>query len=292
MNAGRFGLLGLCLVLTIPVAAAGQSLEVEVADGRLTVAAEDVPVKSVVEAVAHEAGLTLEDSESLDGQVTVRFRGLPISEGLARILGDRSYMLVYGVTSSQAPGGGAPVPVRLRFFEPSVVEQPVTGPGAVLDGGRAALFETLEFHADPWDKQDTIEALAEAGDPAIAQRLGQAGLTDPDVDVRSAAVEALATLGGDSAVEMLEMALRDAESVIRYQAVVALEEIGGDAAVRGLRVALQDADADLRLIAVDVLGEAGGPAAFQLLEHAATDPDQDVRDSAEDWLAELRAESW
>jgi len=284
--------LGLCLVLLTPVAAVGQSLQVEVTDGRLTVTAEDASVASLIEAVAREAELTLEHSESLEGLVTVRFRELPISEGLTRILGDRSYMLVYGVKVSQGPGGGAPVPVRLRFFETSTSEKPATGKDVVLDAERAALFETLEFHGDPWDKQDTMETLADAGDPAVARRLGQAGLADPDVDVRSAAVEALAILGGDTAAEMLETALRDAEPVIRQQAVVALEEIGGEAAVRGLTVALQDADAGLRLAVVDALGEVGGPGVLQLLGHAATDPDQEVRDSAEDWLAELRAESW
>ena len=249
-------------------------------------------MKSLIEAVAREAELSLEGSESLDGLVTVRFRGLPISEGLARILGDRSYMLVYGVTPFTGSDGGVPVPVRLRFFEVSSVEKPAGGKGAVLDVERAALFEALEFHGDSWDKQDSIEALAEAGDPGVAGRLGRAGLADPDVEVRSAAVGALAILGGDVAAEILETALRDVESVVRQQAVVALSEIGGDVAARGLTVALQDWNADLRLRAVDAIGGVGGPTALQLLEHAATDPDQDVRESAEDWLAELRAESW
>ena len=286
----RVGVIaGLCLGFLTPVAAAAQLPEVEIADGRLTVTAHDAAVKSLIEEVAVEAGLTLEGAELLDGNVTVQFQGLAISDGLARILGDRSYMLVYAVPSHR---GGTPVPVRLRFFGASTAHARPTVEGALLGGEHAALFETLEYHGDPWDKQDTIEALAEAGDPAVARRLGKAALADADVEVRSAAVEALATLGGDGAVEMLEIALHDTESAVRRQAIGALEEIGGDTAVRGLTVALQDVDADLRLIAIDALGGIGGPRALQLLEHAATDPNPTVRDSAAEWLAELRAESW
>lgn len=289
---GQFGvMLGLSLALLIPVTAAAQPLDVEMADGRLSVSAEDASVRSLIEAVAVEAGLTLEDAELLEGQVTVQFRGLVISDGLARILGERSYMLVYSVSGHE---GGRPVPVRLRLFGTSTVPvsaRPVEG-SALLGGEHGALFEMLESHSDPWDKQDAMEALALAGDTAAARRLGGAALADPDVDVRSVAVDALANLGGSGAVEMLQIALRDTERAIRQQAVRALEEIGGDAAVQALKVALGDADADLRLEAVDAIGGLGGPGAFQALEHAATDPDSVVRGGAEDWLTELKGGGW
>ena len=282
--------LGLFLFITLPVAATAQPLQVHVADGRLTVAAHDASVKALVEAIAQETGLTLEEHESLNGQITVRFRRLPIEEGLAQILGDRSYMVVYAVESAPDGGGTTRVPARLRFFDRPVADAPLVDRGAVSEVEHAAFFETLETYSDPWDKQDTIDALVETGDPAVTRRLGRAALADPDVDVRSAAVEALAILGGPGAVEMLEIALHDREIVIREEAVDALEQIGGEAAVRGLTVALQDADTDLRLLAIDAVGALGGPAAILLLEYAATDPDASVRDSAEDWLSELSAE--
>ena len=264
-----------------------------VADGRLTVAAHGASVKALIEAIAQEAGLTLEDHESLNGQITVRFRCLPIADGLARILGDRGYMLLYAVESSPDGGGTTRVPVRLRFFDRPVADEPPAARDAASEEAeRAAHFETLESYSDPWDKQDTIDALVETGDPAVARRLGRAALADPDVDVRSAAVDALAILGGPAAVEMLEVALHDREIVIREEAVGALEEIGGEAAVRGLTVALQDADTDLRLLAIDAVGALGGSTAILLLEYAASDPDTSVRDTAEDWLTELRAEPW
>ena len=288
--------LGLFLFIALPAAATGQplqqSLQVHVADGRLTVTAQDASVKALVEAIAQETGLTLEAHESLDGQITVRFQGLPIAEGLARILGDRSYMLAFAVESFPDGGGTARVPVRLRFVDRPATDEPPAALGAVAMAERATLFETLETYSDPWDKQDTLDALVETGDPAVAQRLGRAALADPDVDVRSAAVEALAMLGGPAAIEMLEVALHDREIVIREEAVGALEEIGGDAAVRGLTVALHDADTDLRLLAIDAIGALGGPPAVRLLEHAASDPDASVRDSAEGSLTESRADSW
>ena len=283
--------LGLFLVIACPVGATAQP-QIHAADGRLTVAVRDVSVRALVEAIAQETGLILEEHQSLDGKITVRFQGLPIAEGLARILGDRSYMLVYGVGASPERGDTARVPVRLRFLARPIAGGPPAAPGAVSTTERAALFETLETYSDPWDKQDTIDALVETGDAAVAQRLGRAALADPDVDVRLAAVEALEVLGGPTAVEMLELALHDREIAIREEAVGALEEIGGDAAVRGLTVALQDADTDLRLLAVDAVGALGGPTAIHLLEYAASDPDGSVRDAAEDWLRELRDEPW
>ncbi len=259
----------------------GSKRAFHVADGRLTVAVRDASLRALVEAIAQETGLALEEHESLNGQITVRFRCLPIAEGLARILGDRGYMLLYAVESSPDGGGTTRMPVRLRFFDRPVVDEPPAARDAASEEAeRAALLETLETYSGPWDKLDAIDALVEAGDPAVARRLGLAALADPDVDVRSAAVEAL------------EIALHDREIVIREDAVGALEEIGGEAAVRGLTVALQDADTDLRLLAIDAVGALGGPAAILLLEYAAGDPEASVRETAEDWLTELRAEPW
>ena len=283
---------GLFLVILAPVVSTGQPSQlVHAANDRLTVDAQDASVKALLEVIAQQSGLILEAHESLTGQITVRFWRLPIAEGLARILGHRSYVLVYANESSAGAGGTTRVPVRLRFFNRRVTGEPLTYPAAGPESGRAALFATLETGRDPWDKQDAIDRLVETGDPAVARRMGRAALADPDVDVRSAAVEALAVLGGAAAVEMLGIALHDPELAIREEAVGALEELGGEAAVRGLTVALRDEDTDLRLRAIDAVGVIGGPAAIQLLEYVlASDPDTSVRDAAEDWLTDLKAE--
>ena len=141
---------------------------------------------------------------------------------------------------------------------------------------------------DAWDREAAGETLAERGRPQVAVPLIRFVLTDRDETVRRAAVEALATLGGDRATEALAIALRDEDHWIRELAIETLEVIGGDQAAQSLTVALQAEDVDLRERAVDALGGIGGPVAIQLLEYAwAGDDDESVREAAAAWLTEL-----
>ena len=259
---------------------------VHVAEGRVTVDAQEAPLRALVEQIAGETGLELAGEEWLTGTVTVRFRRQPLGQALALILGDRSYALA---SSSHVGGAAVPRPARLRLFGPP------PSPGGTVEeeaaGGhseREVLLEQLETGAEALDRMDAIDALVESDDPVMARRIGLTALRDPDERVRTAAVEALARLGGKPAVEMLEVALRDRAVDIREDAVEALRQIGGDRAARGLTAAVQDRSADVRLLAVDALGAIGGTTAIQLLEYVrAVDRDADLRAAADEWLADL-----
>jgi hypothetical protein len=77
-------------------------------------------------------------------------------------------------------------------------------------------------------------------------------------DVREAAIDGLAAMGGDEAAAALSVALRDEEPWNREEALDALVKIGGDQAAQSLAVALEVKDKSLRLNAVEALGEIGG----------------------------------
>jgi HEAT repeat protein len=91
------------------------------------------------------------------------------------------------------------------------------------------------------------------------------GASDPDVQVRRAAVETLETVGEDAApaAHALVCALGDADVFVRWGAARTLGQIGsvpGVAVVPGLIPLLSDPDADVRVAAAEALGSFGRAA--------------------------------
>ena len=266
-------------VLVAPVAAQPLHL-VHVESGRLTVAAHEAPLRPLLEEIAREGGLALDGVETLTGTVTVRFRLHTWERALPLLLGDRDYTLSWAPL--RLPDGGVEVtPTRLRIFEAPLPAAParVRPPRP-----RVAVPRLPDSAAS--EPAQVIDALSPGADPDAVRRAGRAALRDRDRGVRSAAVERLARMGGDVAVETLELALRDPDRGIREEVVTALERIGGDRAARGLTAAIHDRAAGIRLRAVDALAAIGGPVAAQLLEYVgAVERDATVRAAARERLA-------
>lgn len=78
---------------------------------RLTVELKGVPLGAVLADLARQAGLRVALSEAT-GQdlVSARFRNMPLDQGIRRLLGPRSYVLVY---APRASGPSAPGPGRI-----------------------------------------------------------------------------------------------------------------------------------------------------------------------------------
>ena len=257
-------------VWVAPVAAQPLQL-VHVEPGRLTVAAHDVPLRPLLEEIARESGVAVDGVETLTGTVTVRFRRHTWERALPLLLGDRDYALSW--SPRRLPDGGVTVtPTRLRIFE--------SPPPAVPSRSRAARDAAPRPPAAA-EPAEVIDVFMPGADPDAVRRAGRAALRDADRDVRSATVARLARMGGDVAVETLELALRDADTGIREEAVAAMQQIGGDRAARGLTAATHDRTVGIRLRAVDALSAIGGPVAAQLLEYVrAVDRDAAVRAAA------------
>jgi hypothetical protein len=266
---------GLWLWPVSPVVAVQPVQLVHLAEGRLSVAAHDAVLRTLVEDVSRETGLHLEGEERLRGEVTVRFRRRTLDDGLALILAGWRYTLTPEVLAASDDGEGA-TPARLRVLGPRRMPVPTADVDQPARPKRVALGR--------------VDAPVDSNDLAIVRRAGLAALRDPDRGVRATAVKALAARGGDDAVSLLELALRDSDLGIRLDAIEALRTIGGDRAARGLTAAVHDRSRRLRLRAVDALGAIGGPTARQLLDYVqAVDRDRTVRTVAVQELANLRA---
>ena len=275
---------------------------VRVANGLLTLDVHEALLSDLIEEIARQSGLVLEGQTSLIERITAQFQQMRLDEALRVVLDGQSYALEYSLVAGDGGGLGR-IPTRLRIFRREGGSRASSGPANHEDQANlgnvsidlprlAAVLEGPDDGDGQFDKWDAIEALGESGQAEGALPLLRFALADQDEDVRQAAVEALATLGGAGAAEALEIALRDQESWIREEAIEALEAIGGDRAAQSLVVALQDEDADLREQAVEALGELGGPTALQLLEYAwAADSDDAVRTAAAEWLEVLRDKS-
>ena len=95
---------------------------------------------------------------------------------------------------------------------------------------------------------------------------------------------------GSMPLETLIKTLADRDSNVRKAAVDALAELGGEAAIDPLsQAALHDEDPAVRQAAVDALAELGGPAAMEPLVQALSDADTAVSGAAQETLTELGA---
>ncbi len=129
----------------------------------------------------------------------------------------------------------------------------------------------------------TAVALGQMGDQqAVGFLIKQ--LNSDDEKVRSAAVEALRTIGKPAA-RLLMQAAKDKDPLKRWGAVTALGETGDIGVVPILLQALRDKSADVRAVAAASLGKLRyRPSAQQLVE-ALADKDERVQAHAE-WALE------
>ncbi|MFI9507043.1 MerR family transcriptional regulator [Nocardia sp. NPDC052566] len=118
--------------------------------------------------------------------------------------------------------------------------------------------------------------LAPAADvPMPAELLGEAVLTESDLNVAGALRWALARTGRDGAASVAS-GLRSDDVDIRRRAVLALAELPGDDVTKALTDALADADATLRRYAALALGARGVTRAVPALVGVVVEGPNDV----------------
>ncbi len=127
-------------------------------------------------------------------------------------------------------------------------------------------------------------ALEKLGAPALPAILP--ALTHPEVEVRRAAVQAVAKIGTSAAVVPLAQRLKDPDLAIRRRAADALITLADARVVPQLIEALRDPDPHVYYPARDALANVGGPAVPALVA-ALGDPDPRVAHMAEQALARI-----
>jgi len=250
--------LVLLLVTLGPTARADEAprLEVALSDGRLSVDAAEVPLQSVLDRIGELSGARVRfgdgDASNAREPITIAFAGLPLEDGLRRLLKGKDFVLAYA---------------RSRLEEARVYS---TAPAA--SAGAAV-------HAPA------------APDADVARLRGEA-LTNPDPQARLRALEGLAANADqraalDAVVDVLEREanpglLERALDIVRGESSVPLGPI--------VKLAIGNPAPAVRTKALGCLGEqvSRDPRARQTLEAAAAaDPAPGVRTAARTLLQQL-----
>jgi HEAT repeat protein len=159
-------------------------------------------------------------------------------------------------------------------------------------GSRASaplLASALSREPDAEVKSALLAALAGFKEPFAAD-LADRELADPRPAVRVAALEALAAVGDGRAQARLGAALADGSPVVRRRAALLLGFTSGDRAVDALAVALCDADRGVARAAAAALSGRPSARAQAALARGLEHPDLSVRRAAATALGRLAGE--
>lgn len=136
---------------------------------------------------------------------------------------------------------------------------------------------------------EALNALASRADTNSAGVV-EACLADPDEELRTAALRALAVVGNERQVRPIIAALHqgmtEPQRTAAESALVSIARRTGSACSDEVLTAMPSADADSRRLLLQVLGVAGGPAALSAVRSQLDADDAAVRESAFRVLAE------
>ncbi len=240
------------------------SLDVDAQDGRVTVSAEGVPWRHLLDELTKKTGIRFHYASAPRAPVTVSCMDMTVARLLTCLWGGARMVRYPAVTL-----GSAVWPAEVWLLG---------RPGAL-------------HHEDSVRPSDPLLPTAHA-EPAPHQRrhlaaiLGEAKSMDAEVRL-----QALSTLAGSNdrtdpaALAAFRAALSDDVADVRAQGVWALSKDGGPRAIEVLRDALQDRDATVRLMAVD--GTEADREGGMLLEQALADSDETVRTAAARKIREI-----
>ncbi|MGD8885390.1 MAG: HEAT repeat domain-containing protein [Gammaproteobacteria bacterium] len=105
-------------------------------------------------------------------------------------------------------------------------------------------------------------------------------LMDPDLTVQSTAIETLVEINAPETFKYLIEVLQDESEYVRRAAVEVLNEIGDQRAIKDLLTALRDADWWVKVRAADALGTIGGPKVIDAVLVLIKDEDEFLRRTA------------
>lgn len=274
------------------------NIEVRIDSGLLTLHAENASLAEVLTEVGKQAGLEIFLEDDLDVSVTNSFSNEPLPQAIARLLGDITFVMVYGSAQQDerppplialrvygdSAGQAAPVDADEldtdQSVEANIARRAVAlglGPTSDDDSG---LYDDLAGHKDD-ERVHAMQWLGDLGDDAAINALGRFLALDHQPAIRGEAALALGNIGGEAASKALELGLGDEDPDVRFQVVEAMGEIGGSSSTFVLgQIIFGESDPEVRMSALASLGRVRSEAARAFLEAATEDPNHKVREIA------------
>ena len=251
------------------------SVQLTVQGDRVSAKITQAPLGAVLAELARQAGLTVYITSSDATQtVSANFEALSLTEGIKRILQERSYTLISAPTFSAEGKPGAQRVVKIRVLSTGEAYTTLTGSQVEEPAG-----------SPPPPALHNADALAQ---------LKRDALEAPDAKTRVAALEALAEQQkeGDNLATVVVPALRDAAPEVRREALRMLDTVVP--AEQGLvnyiaEMAQTDASPQLRATALGYLAQIQGSETQSYLQQALQDPDPTVSERAEQLLDFIKA---
>jgi hypothetical protein len=250
--------LFLALLPVFFLASAGEKVEivnkpaVEFRNGRMSVKAEEVPLRDLLDEMGVKGGFEIElkDPKAAEKKVSVDVKDTIPGRILREVLQGFNYAFFYsrtGLSRVVIVPDGTPI---------------ARGPGGRLGGGnltgnfsgkgKRGMGARPKRDSVVEAKLAAIEALEESEDPKSVDELGKA-LTDTNPEVKSAALDALADKEGPNVNQALRLGLNDANPEFRIEVLEALAEHGD---LDALRQALNDPSPEVKEAVADLLEDA------------------------------------
>jgi HEAT repeats len=303
-----------------PAPAAGRpapGVEVEVANGLITLHADGAPLAEVLRAIGEAGGFRVVLRGDFASPVRESFADQPLEDAIRRLVEGHSVVMLHE-GSGAAPGEAALAELRVIENPAQTAVVDATSADSGRDKGDVArddgadeppidreAFRLAHLDAAPPTREEILLDLADPDQAARVAAVPKVGSLAPgaaigilsgvfaeegDPLVRSRAVAALARLEAPDARGLLRaQALGDDGPGLRMQALNALASSSGERAVNVLGQALrQDPEPEVRVTAVRALGRVGGDWARLALERATRDQDREISVAAEQALAAWR----
>jgi hypothetical protein len=156
---------------------------------------------------------------------------------------------------------------------------------------KSRLASTLDKYGSLTDSDEKIDFITEFSDahPESVMAIADKALDDKDVDVRSAAMEALIDYdsNGPEVLPVAAKALKDSEEQVRQSAVQACAGVDDPQVGKLLLQALDDPSEEVRSAAIQVAEQKDPPVRLEVLKAAVTSSYEDVKTGAVSSLIDM-----
>jgi HEAT repeat protein len=130
-------------------------------------------------------------------------------------------------------------------------------------------------------KYEALPVIQASRNPAAAEALAQAALTERDVNFRLAVLDQLASLGVQRVVPTIATLLRSDNGVIRQRTAKVIGMLGGPAAEKALiDAANREKESEVKAALLQGISLCGSEQSVQALQTALNDPRPEVRANA------------